>query len=257
MHWVVQENLFNEQGYDAFMEVLVRFNIPHSVHKVVPFSHELIPDIEPPTPCMVMGGTTLCRVAAARGWTPGSFLNENFDFEVQRKHWGEAMLNHDSLVCGFADVPEQEGEFFMRPVHDTKSLNGMVLDWPTYSEWRDKVVNLGEDTGATLRGDTPVQVAQPKNILEEWRLWVVDGQIVTYSLYKSHGRVFARPECPEDALAFARSQTALWIPARAFVMDVASTRDGYKVIEVNNINSAGLYAASVSNLVLALDSQES
>lgn len=37
MHWVLQNNLFNEDAYGVLLETLVRFGIPHSIHKVIPF----------------------------------------------------------------------------------------------------------------------------------------------------------------------------------------------------------------------------
>ena len=40
---------------------------------------------------------------------------------------------------------------------------------------------------------------------------------------------------------------------RAFVLDIAETPEGFCIIEVNNINSAGVYAANVSQLVQEID----
>ena len=45
-------------------------------------------------------------------------------------------------------------------------------------------------------------------------------------------------------------------PARAFVLDVADTLEGPKVIEVNNFNSAGLYACDVGKIVDAIEAME-
>jgi len=44
----------------------------------------------------------------------------------------------------------------------------------------------------------------------------------------------------------------MWQPADAFVLDIALTHNGYKVLEVNCLNSAGFYAADVSKLVQAI-----
>jgi len=38
-------------------------------------------------------------------------------------------------------------------------------------------------------------------------------------------------------------------------MDVARTPEGLKIIEVNNLNSSGFYAANVENLVLAIEKE--
>jgi hypothetical protein len=45
-----------------------------------------------------------------------------------------------------------------------------------------------------------------------------------------------------------------WRPAQAFVMDIADTPDGPKVIEINNINSSGFYACDPQSIIVALES---
>jgi hypothetical protein len=107
VYWVVQSNLYGEEGFESLDAALERLGLPYSLHKVVPFVGTLEPDVDPPPgPVIVMGSYTLARVARERGWSPGAFL-DNLDFQVQREHWGELFLNHDAQVLRFADVPEQ------------------------------------------------------------------------------------------------------------------------------------------------------
>ena len=47
--------------------------------------------------------------------------------------------------------------------------------------------------------------------------------------------------------------TSAWQPARAWVLDVCETDEGMKIVEINTINSAGFYAANVTDLVLSID----
>lgn len=47
MHWILQTNLFNEAEWENLVGVLERFDIPYSVHKVIPFVGELVPPAEP------------------------------------------------------------------------------------------------------------------------------------------------------------------------------------------------------------------
>src|SRR3990167_1046604 len=122
MHWIIQENIFNEYGYTQLLEVIERQAIPHSIVKVVPFDARIEPDINPEGPVIVMGAYTMWRVAKAKGWVPGSFINTNFDYIFQKKHWGDLMFNADSWVGPFSTVPEQMEPFFIRPIHDTKSF---------------------------------------------------------------------------------------------------------------------------------------
>jgi hypothetical protein len=256
MFWVVQENIFNERGYAALLDALVRLGVQHQVVKVRPFIHTIEPDVFPPDgPVMVMGAYTMWKVAQAKGWKPGSFSNENFTFEKQVEHWGERMFNHDSWVGRFADVPPQEKPFFIRPVLDSKSFPGEVTDWPRFVEWRDSVLEL--DSYATLTGDDLVQVASLKPIAREARFWVVDGQIVTQSTYKLGHRVVGQEWVDPCTKLFAVECVRIWQPARAFCLDVFEDFDGVcKIGEINTINAAGFYAADVQKIVAAIEQME-
>jgi hypothetical protein len=53
--------------------------------------------------------------------------------------------------------------------------------------------------------------------------------------------------------AFARDMIAIWQPLEAFVLDVCETQNGFRIVEINTINSAGFYAADIQNIVLALE----
>jgi len=42
-------------------------------------------------------------------------------------------------------------------------------------------------------------------------------------------------------------------PSIAFVIDIVLTNNGYKIIEINNINSAGLYDANIMKIIEAIN----
>lgn len=45
MKWIIQENLYNEEGYNSLLRALEVNQTDFSVHKVVPFSDILIPEV--------------------------------------------------------------------------------------------------------------------------------------------------------------------------------------------------------------------
>src|SRR5262245_22868470 len=175
MYWVVQEDIYREEGMRALLDVLERFGLPHSVHKIVPFVRALEPEVSPPGAVIVIGAYTMNHIARARGWRPGAFLNENFDFRRQRDPWGQHLLNADSMIAPLVEVPEQEQPFFLRPVVDSKSFAGKVMDWPDFASWREAAL-LEAEKGAVggPRADTEVMVSPVRHIRREARLWVVD-----------------------------------------------------------------------------------
>lgn len=52
-----------------------------------------------------------------------------------------------------------------------------------------------------------------------------------------------------------RAIIARWVPIESFVLDIALTADGLKVIEFNNINSSGFYVSNVPKYVQAIQEQ--
>lgn len=265
MRWVVQTNIFAEEGFADLLGAIERFALPLTLVKVVPFLGELeLVDGELPAegePVIVMGSYALARVAARHGWRPGAFL-DNLDAEQHIAQWGDHMLNADGRVYRFEDVPEKSSPFFLRPVHDTKAFTGTVTDWPSYSEWRDRVRSVaGPEPDAapiiteTLTIDTPVLVSACKEIYSETRVWIVDAEPVTWSGYKLGSLKRMSPPHEVDAriVDFAAARAAEWSPNRAYVLDVADTADGLKILEINNLNAAGWYRADLQKLVARLD----
>lgn len=261
MHWVIQENLYNEAGFQALLTALDRLGVSYSLHKVIPFARVLEPPATPPPgPVMVMGAYTMLEIAQREGWQP-LFFNENFDYEVQLQHWGKRMLNHGFTFTTFAEVDPSgwEEPFFIRPVTDSKCFAGCV-QWPDqFTDWQSKVLDLGADNGGTLTGSTRVMWGPVRKIYREWRMWVVDGKVVTASLYKEGTRVRSDRMVDRDVLLFASGIAqgcsniqGRWSPADAYCLDVCETPDGYRIVEVNDIHAAGFYAADMNLLVQAL-----
>lgn len=265
MHWILQNDIYNEENFQHLVATLERFTLPYSVHKVVPFTEDddkLDPRPMPPwnekdPRVVVMGSYTLAHYAKRRGWKPGAWL-DNLDFEIQYLNWRTSMLNHDALVCRFGDVPPQRVPFFLRPVADSKAFTGEVTDWPSYLAWRKRVEALTPEDRPTLTLDTPVMVCSKKEIYSETRTWVVDGKVVTCSGYKV-GKIkrYTAPEQVDDAIVhFANECAQQWSPNRAYVLDVALTADGYTIGEVNNLNAAGWYRCDMQKLVVALEDMQ-
>lgn len=257
MHWILQENLFNEAEWETLVGTLQRFNIPHSIHKVVPFSGDLIPEPVLLDKKVICFGSYSMRHSAKRNdWNPGVYDLFETDFEIQRERWGTLMLNFDSQVLRFKEARLEEPSF-IRPVDDSKYFAGRVFDPEEFHDWQHKVVDLDLDFGTSLTSETRIQVCKPKTIFAEYRFWVVNGFVVTMSLYKRGSKVVYDSRVDEGIVDFVKRCIKIWKPHRAFVIDVAETPEGMRIVEINTINAAGFYAGDVSALVLALEIAES
>jgi hypothetical protein len=258
MHWILQENLFKEAEWDTLVNTLESFELPYSVHKVIPFVGELVPPPQPQDYKVICFGSYSMRHSAKQfGWKPGVYDLFDQNFLLQREKWGERMLNHDSTVIAFKDAHLDEPRF-IRPIDDSKYFAGAVFDAEDFNGWRTRVCVLEEDYGSGLSPDTLIQICNPKEIYSEYRFWVVDGQVVTASRYKLGTRVTYAPSSTVDPrfFDFAAECVALWQPKPAFVLDLCDTDEGIKIVEINTINSAGFYAGDVQKMINALERME-
>lgn len=266
MYWVIQKDIFNEPFYNKLLAFLEKVDIPYETVKVVPFVGEFVPE---PTPTqenvIVIGSYSMSKSAIRRGWIPGAFDNENYDYRVWSKEWEGYCLNAPACIYKFGEVPEQENDFFIRPCEDTKAFTGYVTDWKEFSEWQQKVcalsgdltekekADIAEDVFHTLGYETMVLVSKPKDIVEEYRFVIVDGKVITGSMYKN-GPVGLYNECTNsDIIEFAQKITDIWVPSRAFALDIAVLNGEYYVIEMGCVNSAGLYECDIQKIVMAIE----
>jgi hypothetical protein len=270
MFWVVQSNLYKEHSFQELIRLLTVMEIPYTLVKPLPFTLKLAhPDadlsgqdigaIEEPyidnnQPIMVCGAYTMSKIAKDRGWTPGAFINENFEFDAWCKNWGkENMLNGNAIVStvGEVNVPDNWTKLFARPTEDTKSFAGKVFHRDDFRSWISSVRKI--EGFSTLEPDTRIMIAPLQNIFCEYRLFVVDKKIVTGSLYKLRDQVIYNSLIDQSVLDYANKMIEMWQPDRAFVMDVAITSEGHKIVEINNINSSGFYASDLSKFIMAIE----
>lgn len=289
MFWVVQSNLYNEAGYVKFLEALERLQVDYIIVKPIPFTNQFVPadfdsmtqevdDVEEPyidtnQKVIVMGATSLSRVAKSRGWTPGTYLNDNFDFSKWRDGFGkENILNGDAVVGLIKDITVPNHDWmFVRPVHDTKSFSGEVMSKYDLDDWLKSIDQIEEEEFVPLHKNTEIMISSVKEIYAEYRMFIVNCKVVTGSRYKLGSKVTSDENVPDDVCRYTNSMVRRWqekvdctlaifpsayAPAKAFVIDIAVTPDGMKVIEINNINSAGFYAADCQKIVAALEDLE-
>lgn len=271
LKWIVQSDLYNEYGYVKFMDALDRLDCDYTIVKPVPFSDILLPgdfdsvtddvnDAADPVPdnsvpIITFGSTTLNRIAQKRNWEPGTFINENFHYSKWVEGFGEdVMLNPSGTVF----TPSQDffiplmDQYFVRPTEDTKSISGTVMDYEEFHDWLTYVKGIPNDGCSPLNCETELVVSPVREIYAEYRFFVVGGEVVTCSRYKLGNQVIASADVDMHVHQFVGRMIHRWEPADAFVLDVAETPNGCKIIEVNNINSAGFYEANPLEIVDAI-----
>lgn len=253
MHWVIQEGLAHEDGFAAIISYLEKMEIPYTTVKVVPFVGDIIPDINPEGQVICMGSYSMRNIAKKKGWTPGVFDIEYFDYTKVIDAWGTEVLNHDAVVGKFKEIEPIDDAFFIRPIHDSKHFAGTIYRKDDFLEWQHRVVKLGLSDAMSLDQDTIVMMSSIKPIYFEFRCWIVDGKIATSSLYKSGSKVMYENGIPPTVQEYVDRMLAIHCLDIPFVMDIALTKDGPKIIELNTLNASGFYAADTQKLANALE----
>ena len=251
MHYIVQENLFREEGHDKLIKTFERFDISYELVRVFPFIEEVEFETRRKD-VFVFGSLKLARLSKQYNWEPGALVTPNHDYEVYSKYYKENLLNYDSRVVKFGDDFEWlYDQHFIRPCLDSKVFTGKVFDKEEWLEYRDRMFINGETTSLTK--DTLIQVASPKKLTQEVRCWVVNGKIITQSTYRRGSFMVYDELVDQDAIDFAQSMVDLFALAETFVIDVGLTSDGWKVIECGSTSCAGFYDANMQKLVMALE----
>lgn len=238
--WILESNVFAETCFDEMVAHLTERGLPHHIVRIIPFVHEIegkTPVIE--GPCVVYGSIGVQKLAAKHGWTPGVFPIPT-EVEAQAA-LGDLYLNADAVRMKMSEVNDylsgRTGTVFIKPDTDTKEFAGQVIDAASFASWYEGML----ESGYLDANDFPVVVSEPKKLGCEWRVVVVDGRIVTSSLYRQYQMVKAERNIIPEVEAIVMEAHARFQPADAYVIDVAQVGDDYRIIEYNTLNSAGLY----------------
>lgn len=225
MHWILQNNLMGETQYNKIPRILDRFMIPYSTHDVVPFVGTITPGIDNDIKNVIcMGSYSLRHTAKKYGWNPGVFDLEPFDFNVQLEYWGDQLLNYDSKVSKITEADFNKENMFIRPVDDSKSFAGTVMDKQKFTEWSNKIKNNPDL-------DFTIQLNSIKKIYAEYRFFIIKGKIITGSQYKMGGNVvyLSFTHIPNYILGYVHDILSIgWLPHDAFCLDVCESSGGYE-----------------------------
>lgn len=258
--WIIESKVFAEASFDEMIAHLTATETPHHIVRIIPFVHEIdgpVPQVSGPVVCY--GSIGVQKLSKAQGWSPGVFTDdETFRLSTYIDELDDLMVNDTIAVMPLSEVAEyliepdpeivQDDRFFIKPNSDNKEFAGTVMSVGEFGAWHAEMMSIGYlDTD-----DFDVVLSPMKELGCEWRVVVVDGKIVTSSLYKQYQTV--RPErhiLPEVA-ALVMEAHARFVPAPVYVIDIAQVGDAYKIIEYNTFNSAGFYAGDVPAIIDAI-----
>jgi len=260
MLWIIQNNFYKPYNHKMLIDTLERLGIQHIEVIVTSDSDELIP-VNPDTNILglikkneesiiVCGGLHIGRIATQNNWFPGSFYNENFSYNKWAVAYDKNLLNHEHVISTLKTIEPNWSTFFIRPCEDSKAFNGSIFLKDEFKSWRNTY--LSSTIG--IKFENELVVASPiKEIYSEYRFFVVDKQIITCSQYKSGKNVVSLSEVGNATIEFAQKIVNQWQPSRCFVLDIAYTMEGFKIVELNNFTSSGFYSCNIGKIIESIE----
>lgn len=257
INWILQKNLTKPEILERIKSVLNGKDETWEELEVIPFSNE-IPEIKNKDSFKIIYGSTTFMLNSFKN----NELREGVFFEPTRfqmrnyvDKWNGKVLNSDGRLLKFGELEELESEpekkWFIRPNTDGKEFSGRVETFMELKEWSDKVCELDLPE---LNKETEVWISEPKKIKKEWRLFVVDNQIVSASRYMNEGELDeSEDDVPKEMTEFAKERISEYRIEDVYVMDIAEIENEYKLIECNCFNGTGFYKHDIERIVQSIN----
>lgn len=254
--WILEQNTFDEGCWAELVNILKRKEIPYRVVNVVPFEHTIEGDVSEIESKHVVcyGSIGMMKAIKNHKFDPGSWESDLLSPEIYSERLGDLYINHDAKIMKLKEVEEYINtnnidRFFCKPNDDFKEFSGKVFEKEEFARWLDNLLKIGYITETNFN----VIVSPVKNIGREYRLISVDNKIVAWSMYRENGERKEICELDGGALYAATKAQALFKPLDVYVIDIAETDEGWKVMEYGTLNCAGWYKCDVNNIVTAIN----
>jgi hypothetical protein len=251
--WILDKHVDKVRGAATPFETEAkrRGHIVHALRdSLIPQTVD-VSDITCATPTIVRGSHGFVNhVHRELSPKPGGFLHAtNFSMASYVPILKDLCLNANYQVVTFGEFLTHRhmftGDLFVKPLEDIKQFNGLVI--------KDQQ-DIGDAHYTKFRkwfrpADTcKIAVCAAQEVGAEYRVVVVNKQAITGSSYQIEEGL-----APYSAIQFVNQITQIWNPMMVYVVDVATTAAGYKIVEYNQFGTSGLYACDQVLIVDALE----
>lgn len=238
---VVQNKVWQEEGYEDFIAELEKVFAVKKVN-VIPFTEEIHPEVAEPD--LVLGSTRLIDLARKRGWHVFPDF-QPVEFEIfNREYWLNG-IGGPTKIKDFVSFRSGEGNpVFVKPFTPKLFTAGICgEDFLNEFQFTKTESELAEEV---------IWVSQLKNISgPEYRFFIINGKIITGSSYKEKRRSEITPHGSTWKALDKMIKSSRLASGITGVVDLVWS-DGWKIVEMNNLNSAGVYNSNYKALAEAL-----
>lgn len=258
--WLVQNSMFdNEFGYDQFVSAIDaagqrRIEIPYCFWD---YSVDIKLNGVDPSVVMPFGTRELVAYGMRHGWRV--YWDDSYDY-TSLLCLGDDFINHDMTVGKLDElkVPDT-GKVYLREASGFNILKGRVISGYSFGDCargfkHASPMDKRYHDWHPITGDSMFVFAPVKNILEEYRVWVIGGRVTSSSRYILNGAIsYENSDGNEEVVDFSqRMADKMVFSTDNYVIDVFRTDLGLKVGEINCIHCSGWYDIDSGKVVRAL-----
>ncbi len=225
--------------------------------------------------CVVFyGSINFGRRLQKMPWAPGVYLDEHkYQCTSYYPIFGDELVHSNYIMMPFGDLLRRKeflfeffgDKLFIRPNSGFKQFTGSIFSCDNF-DYAMSIANYHQN----IDEDLLIVVSDVKDFIREWRFVIVNGEVVSGSLYRdwTKGAEDIYPGtttkdivllnskgikeyCQDDnAFNYAKKVASLYNPESAWTLDVAQVSDNeYKVIEIGCFSCADMYKNDITSVV--------
>lgn len=250
MIYLVQNSGIADTFTTKIITVLNELKLPWIGYGCTPDGLQLVglEEVELSKKNILFGSTRAVQLTEQHGlYNPGVFY-KNIWFEPTFPiNKASNLLNSDIKTI---TIGEFKKNWINEPVFikstKPKLLTGQVIEVEEQLTWIEEHKHIQEEE--------ELNISPLHTIDKEWRFFIVNGRIITGSLYIWNRIRMSNEPIPNNVVRVAQQYADSWLPNPTIVMDVCQLRDGsFRIVEYNSINSSGVYNSNVKQLIMALE----
>lgn len=249
--WAIQKFAVNDSDSKGMIDAITSLDLKYHILDIPPFDYDNIEPVDYDGPVIPYGGTKFIdAIKGKKGWF--CVFNDNFKYSIAVQKLGDRMFNVDGQFMKMKDFCpssfKKHEYLFIRPDKDIKEFAGNVIKPEDFMRWRTQI----DGKGWGVNENTDILVSTASRIDEEWRMFVVDNEVIDGSRYRKDRYQSIDRETPDKVFDYVRETIKIWQPAPFFVMDICRVSDSLSVLEIGDLHSAGWYESDKTKIIKAI-----
>lgn len=175
-------------------------------------------------------------------WYNKNNFSQNYYSEILK----DKLLNNDCryLPLGKVLTTTFDKPYFIKPSSDLKLFSADIIE--VGQTLKQSIEGKPHNGDYVKHLDELVLLTSPKLADKEYRLFIVNDEIITGSQYAVRNSFIKDKYIPKEILTEAKELIKLYSPAKGFVMDVCLIKDEVKIVEYNCIHCSGFYDSDIA-----------